>query len=66
MLDEHSIKHYGEKVCLVLSRLPYGTFEEIQMLCHIGNTELCLVLIYLLRENKIGQEYTDGQVRYKI
>lgn len=64
--NEDTIKRYSDKVYRVLPDLSCGTFEEIQLLCQMGNTELCFALIYLLRENKIKQEYANGQVRYKM
>lgn len=64
--DDYTIRRQGEKVYEVLFPLLSGTFEEIQALCKIRSHELCFALMFLLKENRIIQEFADGKVYYKI
>lgn len=64
--NERTIRQYGEKVHKVLLYLLESTFGELQRLCQLGNVELCFALMYLLKEDRITQEYNKGHVYYKI
>lgn len=49
-----------------LSRTVRCTFAELQNLCRLGTTELCLGIARLMQENKIREERLDGNVYYML
>ncbi len=39
------------------------TFDQLQRLCHLASTDLCLALAHLIRE-KVVEQYCERQVVY--
>ena len=42
------------------------SFEELQHFTHLGSTELCLALIFLVQEGKIEQNRDEFGVYYAL
>ena len=59
-----SIKSNSRKVYDVIARCTRCTFAELQGLCHLANTDLCMALVQLIRENKIEQKSGKQGVYY--
>lgn len=67
MADENTIRINGDAVYEAMQSLHQGgTFVELQNLCHIKDTDLCFVLMYLLKEKKIIQMVNNNIVIYKV
>lgn len=62
--DEATIKSLSKNVYLALVKMLRCTFAELQSVCELGSTELCLCIARLLQENKIRQERCGGNVYY--
>jgi len=39
---------------------------ELQKICQLGNTELCLALVQLIQENKIKQDRNEQGIYYVL
>lgn len=64
--DEKTIQSRSMSVYKALSRTVRCTFAELQNLCKLGTTELCLGIARLMQENKIREERLDGNVYYML
>lgn len=52
-------------VCIRYQMVHY-TFNELQKICQLGNTELCLALVQLIQENKIKQDRNEQGIYYVL
>lgn len=57
------IKKNSALVYDVLLHYTRCSFDQLQKLCKLANTDLCLALAQLMRENKI-QQFTECQSVY--
>lgn len=64
--DERTIQSRSMSVYKALSRTIRCTFAELQHLCKLGSTELCLGIARLMQEHKIKEERLNGNVYYSI
>ncbi len=62
-LNLNFIKRNSRQVYNTLSHYTRCTFAQLEQLCHMASTDLCLALAQLMRENKVEQ-YTDSQTVY--
>lgn len=62
-LNLNFIKRNSMQVYNILSHYTRCTFAQLEQLCHMASTDLCLALAQLMRENKVEQ-YTDSQTVY--
>lgn len=58
-IKENSCRLYDK-----LTEVPYS-FAELQHISGLDDSTLCLVLIQLIRENKMEQRYNDGNIYYQ-
>lgn len=61
-----SIKTNSRKVYDILLRYTRCTFGELENLCHLPSTDLCMALLQLLREKKIEQVSEHQGVYYRL
>ena len=64
--DEKTIKSRSMGVYKALSNALRCTFDELQNLCKLGTTELCLSIARLMQEHKIRQEREGDNVYYML
>ncbi len=62
-LNIQFIKRNSRAVYDVIRRFTRCTFDQLQKLCNLTSTDLCLALAQLLREKEIEQ-YCEQQVVY--
>ena len=62
-LNLNFIKRNSMQVYNILSHYTRCTFAQLEQLCNLASTDLCLALAQLMRENKIEQ-YADRQAVY--
>lgn len=62
-LNLNLIKRNSMQVYNILSHYTRCTFAQLEQLCHMASTDLCLALVQLMRENKVEQ-YTDSRIVY--
>ena len=55
-LNKQTIINNSKKVYACMYQMIHYTFNELQKICQLGNTELCLALVQLIQENKIKQD----------
>ena len=55
-LNKQTIINNSKKVYACMYQMVHYTFNELQKICQLGNTELCLALVQLIQENKIKQD----------
>lgn len=60
------IKGNSRKVYDILLRYTRCTFDELQRLCNLASTDLCMALVQLLRENKIEQVSEKQGIYYRL
>ena len=66
MMNLEHIKTNSRMVYQVIRRAYRCTFNELQRLTHLGNTELCLALAQLLQDSKIEQGKNQQGVYYQL
>lgn len=66
MMNLEHIKTNSRMVYQVIRRAYSCTFNELQRLTHLGNTELCLALAQLLQDSKIEQGKNQQGVYYQL
>ena len=66
MMNLEHIKTNSCMVYQVIRRAYSCTFNELQRLTHLGNTELCLALAQLLQDSKIEQGKNQQGVYYQL
>lgn len=59
-IEEAVIKINSEKLYSMLEKGKSYTFTQLQIISHFDNINLCLVLIQLIRENRIEQRNEEG------
>ncbi len=64
--NEEEIKQDSEQVIQMIRLHPNCKFSELQSLCGLKNTSLCMALIHLLRHNRIRQEWSKDGIYYCI
>lgn len=60
------IKTNSRKVYDILLRYTRCTFGELERLCNMASTDLCMALAQLLKENKIEQVSEKQGVYYRL
>ena len=60
-----SIKSNSRRVYDILLRYTRCTFGELENLCNLASTDLCMALLQLLREKKIEQVSGNHGVYYR-
>ena len=60
------IKKNSLKVYDILLRYTRCSFSELQRLCELASTDLCMALAQLLKENKIEQVSEKQGVYYRL
>ncbi len=60
------IKTNSRKVYDILLRYTRCTFNELQRLCGMESTDLCMALVQLIKENKIEQVSEKQGVYYRL
>ncbi len=60
------IKNNSLKVYDILLRYTRCTFSELERLCNLASTDLCMALAQLLRENKIEQVSGKQGIYYRL
>ncbi len=58
------IKQNSTMVYDLLCRSTRCTFNELQRGCHLSNTDLCLALANLMRDNLITQNREEEEIYY--
>lgn len=66
MMNLEHIKTNSRMVYQVIRRAYSCTFNELQRLTQLGNTELCLALAQLLQDSKIEQGKNQQGVYYQL
>lgn len=66
VLDTEHIRKDSALLYGKMKRMYHYTFGELQKLVNFGNTELCLALILLLREDKITQDRRPEGICYAV
>lgn len=61
-----AIKSNSRKVYDILLRYTRCTFGELERLCNMASTDLCMALAQLLKENKIEQVSEKQGVYYRL
>ena len=62
-----AIKTNSRKVYDILLRYTRCTFGELENLCNMASTELCMAILQLLREKKIEQgSENPGTVYFRL
>lgn len=61
-----AIKSNSRKVYDILLRYTRCTFDELENLCHLASTDLCMALLQLIREKKIEQVSENQEVYYRL
>ncbi len=62
-----AIKTNSRKVYDILLRYTRCTFGELENLCNMASTDLCMAILQLLREKKIEQvSENQGNVYYRL
>lgn len=64
--SKQTIISNSKKVYANMYQMVHYTFNELQKICHLGNTELCLALIQLMQENKIRQNRNEQGIYYVL
>ena len=62
--DKMKMKQNSESVYQKIVQLSRCKLSELQVLCNLEDTELCMTLIYLLQREKIRQEWSDEGIYY--
>lgn len=65
-INEETIKTNSVKLYAMLNEEEPYTFVQLQTLSHLDNTDLCMALIQLIRENQIEQKNEEGIYYLKI
>ena len=60
------VKRNSQKVYDVLAYYTRCTFDQLEKLCNLTSTELCLALAQLIREHKIEQYSERRAVYYRL
>ncbi len=60
-----SIKSNSRRVYDILLRYTRCTFGELENLCNLASTDLCMALLQLLREKKIEQVSGNQGIYYR-
>ena len=63
-LNKETIINNSKKVYACMYQMVHYTFNELQKICQLGNTELCLALVQLMQENKIKQDRNEQGIYY--
>ena len=62
-----AIRTNSRKVYDILLRYTRCTFGELENLCNMASTDLCMAILQLLREKKIEQvSENQGNVYYRL
>lgn len=64
IINNERIKEDSINVYKAMNRMVHYSFNELQRLCHLESTDLCLALIQLLRESKIEQNRDKTGIYY--
>ena len=64
--NEIEIEQDSKQVYQRIVQLSRCKFSDLQSLCKIENTKLCMALIYLLQKKRIKQEWYNEGVYYCI
>lgn len=65
-LNKQTIINNSKKVYACMYQMVHYTFNELQKICQLGNTELCLALVQLIQENKIKQDRNEQGIYYVL
>ena len=65
-LNKQTIINNSKKVYACMYQMVHYTFNELQKICQLGNTELCLALVQLIQENKIKQDRNEHGIYYVL
>lgn len=61
-----TIKKNSKLLYEAMQRMYRYTFNELQKLCKLKDTELCLAIVRLLQEGKITQDRNEFGVYYAL
>lgn len=64
--SKQTIISNSKKVYASMYQMVYYTFNELQKICQLGNTELCLALVQLIQEKKIKQGRNKQGIYYVL
>ena len=64
--NKQTIINNSKKVYACMYQMVHYTFNELQKICQLGNTELCLALVQLMQENKIKQDRNEQGIYYVL
>ncbi len=64
--SKQTIISNSKKVYANMYQMVYYTFNELQKICQLGNTELCLALVQLIQEKKIKQGRNKQGIYYVL
>lgn len=64
VINQETILQYSNSLYAKMNGMQYS-FADLQLLSNLENSTLCLVLIQLIRENKLEQYVSDGEVYYR-
>lgn len=62
--NEKYIKEYSCQLYERISNKQY-TFNDLQLISKLESSVLCLVIIQLIRENKMAQHCEEGRIYYR-
>ena len=60
------IKRNSTLLCRLMKRMYKYTFGELQRICKLGDTDLCLAIVRLLQEGRLTQERGNRCVYYVL
>ncbi|MBQ8224839.1 MAG: hypothetical protein IJZ86_05785 [Bacteroides sp.] len=60
------IKRNSMLLCSLMKQMYHYTFNELQHICQLGDTDLCLAIVRLLQEGKLQQSRNGQNVYYML